>query len=99
MKNKNFIYVLLAALLMSSCLSKEQKENTINISGACALYPMAIKWSEEYKKGHEEIQFNISAGWSGQGMADALEGKVDLGLFSCEIVQEEKDKGVWWVCV
>ncbi len=97
MKKRNFFYVLLAAFLMSSCMSNKQKENTINISGACALYPMVIKWSEEYKKEHEEIQFNILAGGSGQGMADAIDGTVDLGLFSREILQEEKDQGVWWV--
>jgi phosphate transport system substrate-binding protein len=30
-------------------------------------------------------------------MADALAGTVDMGMFSREISQEEKDKGVWWV--
>jgi phosphate transport system substrate-binding protein len=30
-------------------------------------------------------------------MADALAGAVDLGMFSREIAQAEKDKGVWWV--
>ncbi len=97
MKKRHFIYALVAAFLMSSCVTKKQKENTINISGAYALYPMAIKWSEEYKKEHEEILFNISTGGAGKGMADALAGKVDLGLFSRDIIQEELDKGVWWV--
>ena len=99
MKRISFIYMIIAALLMSSCLSKKQKDNTINISGAYALYPLVIKWSEEYKKEHEEIQFNISAGGAGLGMAEALSGEVDLGLFSSKIVQEDMDKGVWWVGV
>jgi len=30
-------------------------------------------------------------------MADALAGTVDLGMFSREISEEEKSKGVWWV--
>lgn len=97
MKKINFIYVLLAALLMASCVSKKQKENTINFSGAFALYPLTIKWAEEYKKEHEEVRFNISAGGAGKGMADALAGTVDLGMFSREIAEEEKDKGVWWI--
>ena len=97
MKRINFIYVLVATLLLSSCVSKKQKEKTLNFSGAFALYPMTIKWSEEYKKEHEEVRFNISAGGAGKGMADALAGTVDLGMFSREIAQEEKDKGVWWV--
>ena len=97
MKRMYFIYVLMITLLLSSCVSKKQKENTLNFSGAFALYPMAIKWSEEYKKEHEEVRFNISGGGAGKGMADALAGTVDLGMFSREITQEEKDKGVWWV--
>jgi len=97
MKTNNFIYMILAAFILSSCMTKKQQENTINISGAYALYPLVIKWSEEYKKEHEEIRFNISTGGAGKGMTDALNGKVDLGLYSSEILQEDKDKGVWWV--
>jgi len=97
MKKINYIFILVAIILLSSCVSKKQKERTLNFSGAFALYPMTIKWSEEYKKEHEEVRFNISAGGAGKGMADALAGTVDLGMFSREITQQEKDKGVWWV--
>ena len=97
MKKLKFVYVLMAIVIISSCVSKKQKEKTLNFSGAFALYPMVIKWAEEYKKEHEEVRFNISAGGAGKGMADALAGTVDLGLFSREIAKEEKDKGVWWV--
>lgn len=97
MKKSYSVSLLIAALTMSSCMSDKRGENTINISGAYALYPLVIKWSEEYKKEHEEINFNISPAGAGQGMADALEGKVDLGLYSFEIEQEDREKGVWWV--
>jgi phosphate transport system substrate-binding protein len=97
MTRRNSIYLLIAAFIMSSCVSNKQEENTINISGAYALYPLVVKWAEEYKKEHEEINFNISAVGAGQGMADALGGIVDLGLYSFEIEQEDKDKGLWWV--
>jgi phosphate transport system substrate-binding protein len=56
-----------------------------------------VKWSEEYKKENPAVRFNISGGGAGKGMADALAGAVDLGMFSREISQAEKDKGVWWV--
>lgn len=91
------IIALTASILFTMCVSQEQKDNTLSFSGAFALYPMAVKWSEEYKKENEAIRFNISAGGAGKGMADALAGTVDLGMFSREISQEEKDKGVWWV--
>jgi len=97
MKTNRIIYLLIFSVLLSSCASRKRKDQTISLSGAFALYPLAIKWSEEYKKVHPEIRFNISGGGAGKGMADALAGTVDLGMFSREISQEEKDKGCWWV--
>ncbi|MDA3892591.1 MAG: substrate-binding domain-containing protein [Salinivirgaceae bacterium] len=88
---------LIAIVLMSGCASNSSKENTVSISGAFALYPLVVKWSDEYKKEYPEVRFNISGGGAGKGMADALAGAVDLGMFSREIAQAEKDKGVWWV--
>ena len=89
--------LLVLLTFLTSCVSKKRTEETINISGAFALYPMVVKWSEEYRKEHPEIRFNISAGGAGKGMADALAGTVDLGMFSRGISREEKNKGVWWV--
>lgn len=97
MKNIKFIYLLITVLLISSCLSTKKKENTINISGAFALYPLVVKWSEEYQKENPDVRFNISGGGAGKGMADALAGTVDLGMFSREISPEEINQGVWWV--
>jgi phosphate transport system substrate-binding protein len=97
MKRNNLIYFVVFALILSSCASSKKKEQTISISGAFALYPLVIKWSEEYQKEHPEVQFNITGGGAGKGMADALAGTIDLGMFSREIAQEEKNKGVWWV--
>ena len=97
MKRTPIILFSIALLLLTGCVSKKQKDNTLNFSGAFALYPLNIKWAEEYKKTHEDVRFNISGGGAGKGMADALAGTVDLGMFSREITQAEKDKGVWWV--
>lgn len=88
---------LIAVVLATSCASKLSKENTINISGAFAIYPLVVKWADEYKKENPVVRFNISGGGAGKGMADALAGAVDLGMFSREITQDEKDRGVWWV--
>lgn len=94
-----FSYAIVAILLFTGCASNKKKESTISLSGAFALYPLVVKWSEEYQKVNPDIRFNISAGGAGKGMADALSGTVDLGMFSREIVQAEIDQGVWWVAV
>lgn len=97
MRNFPAIALILMNILLSGCFSNQKKEKTINISGAFALYPLTVKWSEEYLKEHPDIRFNITGGGAGKGMADALAGTVDLGMFSRAISEEEKKKGVWWV--
>lgn len=99
MKLQNLAFILVAAVLLSACSSSKKKEQTISLSGAFALYPMAVKWSEEYQKEHPEIKFNISAGGAGKGVADALSGAVDLGMLSRAVEQQEIDNGLWFVAV
>ena len=71
----------------------EEMEGTISMSGAWALYPMAVRWGEEYQKLHPKIQFDISAGGAGKGMTDALAGAVDIGLVSRDVSPAEIQKG------
>ncbi len=97
MKINSLLCTLIASIILLSCASQKKKDQTISLSGAFALYPLAVKWTEEYHKIHPEIRFNVSGGGAGKGMADALAGAVDLGMFSREISQEEKNQGVWWV--
>jgi phosphate transport system substrate-binding protein len=70
-------------------------EETISISGAFALYPLVVKWGEEFKKLHPNVKFDISAGGAGKGISDALGGLVDLGAVSREIYPEETKKGAF----
>ena len=72
---------------------------TISVSGAFALYPMMIRWGEEYHKLHPEVTFDISAGGAGKGMADALNEAVDIGMVSRPIFDAEIEKGAFWVAV
>jgi phosphate transport system substrate-binding protein len=79
--------------------AEPELKGTISASGAFALYPMMVKWSEEFTKLHPGVQFDISAGGAGKGMADALAGAVDLGMVSRAITPDEEGKGAWWVAV
>ncbi len=103
----NITGVLLATglLLISGC-SKQPKPDApagaggqITISGAWALYPMLLKWSEEYRKIHPAARIDIAAGGAGKGMVDALARIVDLGMVSRKIHPIEIEKGAWWVSV
>ena len=39
----------------------------ISISGAFALYPMVVKWAEEFQKINPQVRINVSAGGAGKG--------------------------------
>ena len=66
---------------------------SITISGAFALYPLAVKWSEEFQKLHPEVRIDLSAGGAGKGMTDVLADVVDLGMVSREVYAPELEKG------
>jgi phosphate transport system substrate-binding protein len=74
-------------------------EGTIRVSGAWALYPMMVKWGEEFRKVRPKVRIDISAGGAGKGVADALAGLVDIGMVSREITQEEIKQGAFYVPV
>ncbi len=101
------ILTLIAGLLMpvfivmtvpTSC-SQKSSQKTISISGAFALYPLTVKWAEEYQKLHPEVTIDVSAGGAGKGMTDVLSGMVDLAMFSRSVSTEETTKGAWNLAV
>lgn len=100
MRKTNFKFaVLLCSIAILSCTSADKNKNQISFSGAFALYPLNIKWSEEYKKLHPETSFNIQAGGAGKGLTDALTGNADVGMFSRELNEAELSKDVWYIAL
>ena len=100
------VVLIILALLASGCgqsgastQSTEKLKGTITISGAWALYPMMVRWGEEFQRSHPNVRLDISAGGAGKGMADALAGAVDIGMVSREVYPEEVEKGAFWVSV
>lgn len=95
-------------LLQSACNQTTERtalsnndtlKGKITISGAFALYPLTVRWAEEFQKLHPRVTVNVSAGGAGKGMTDALSGMVDLGMFSKSVSPEEQAKGAWWIAV
>lgn len=74
-------------------------EGTIRVSGAWALYPMMVKWAEEFKKIHPQVRIDVSAGGAGKGITDALTGLVDIGMVSRELRPEEINQNAFYVPV
>jgi len=74
-------------------------QGTIRVSGAWALYPMMVKWGEEFKRVHPKVRVDISAGGAGKGVADALAGLVDIGMVSRDVSTEEIKQGAFFIPV
>jgi phosphate transport system substrate-binding protein len=93
------IALLSSSLTVPKSYSQEKKSGQISISGAFALYPMVIRWADEYKKINPGVRFDISAGGAGKGISDALNGMVEIGMVSREIYPEEIKKGAFPIAV
>jgi phosphate transport system substrate-binding protein len=93
------ISVILYLISASPSYSQKKSSGQISISGAFALYPMVVKWAEEYKKIKPGIRFDISAGGAGKGISDALNGMVEIGMVSREIYSEELKNGAFPIAV
>jgi phosphate transport system substrate-binding protein len=99
---QTIVLVFSACLLLTSCSTgggNKDLSGRVSISGAFALYPMAVKWAEEFQKIHPSVHIDISAGGAGKGMADALNKMVDLGMVSRDISPEEVAKGAWFIAL
>ncbi len=99
----------LLLLFLSGCSGGKQKSarpqtgdqltGTIQLSGAFALYPMVVRWAEEFRALHPNVKIDISGGGAGKGMTDALAGVVDIGMVSRDIYPEELKKGAYPIAV
>jgi phosphate transport system substrate-binding protein len=74
-------------------------KSSVSLSGAWALYPLAVRWQEEFQKTHPGTIVDVQAGGAGKGIADALAGIVDIGMVSREINPAETAKGAVAIAV
>ena len=94
--------LIIAALFFTACgggtvknyVSDDGKlHGELSLSGAFALYPLAVEWADEFKKNNPDVRVDVSAGGAGKGMTDVLAGMVDFGMVSREVYPPEIEKG------
>ncbi len=93
------VLAILTATFVYGYFPNHDLGGTIKVSGAWALYPMMVKWAEEFQRIHPRVRIDLSAGGAGKGMADVLGGLVDMGMVSREIYPEEIARGALGVAV
>jgi phosphate transport system substrate-binding protein len=70
-------------------------KGNITITGAFALYPLAVKWAEEFRKIHPNVKIDVSAGGAGKGITDVLSNVSDIAMVSRDLNPEEMKKGAF----
>lgn len=93
------LIVLIIANLTTNKVSAQELKGNISISGAFALYPITVKWAEEFKKLHPGVKIDIQAGGAGKGVTDVLSKVTDIGLVSRDLNDAEYKKGAFPVAV
>ena len=108
MKPQLLIIFLIGALLLSVSCKRRARSGfdaegklygQISISGAWAMYPLTVRWAEEFRKLHPNVRIDISAGGAGKGMADALGNMVDIAMVSRDVTPVEVEQGAWYLGV
>ena len=93
--------VLAAAIGIAAVSCSEKAEQTtenrmrgsVSVSGAFALYPLAVQWGNEFVELYPEADVSVSAGGAGKGMTDVMNGMTDFAMLSRELHEEEKESG------
>src|SRR4030042_1619543 len=89
--------ILLAALVLSGSIvglaQAPAPEGRVSISGAWALYPMVVKWAEEFQKLNPRVKIDVQAGGAGKGIADVIADMADFGMVSRDVHHIEMEKG------
>jgi phosphate transport system substrate-binding protein len=91
-------FILAAFVLSGAAVGLAQTKvpaGRVSISGAWALYPMVVKWAEEFQKLNPQVKIDIQAGGAGKGIADAIAGMVDFGMVSRDVQPVEIEKGAF----
>lgn len=87
--------VFLTALVSCSSLNRKSGNlhGQVSVSGAFALYPLAVQWANEFEVRYPDVKIDVSAGGAGKGMTDVLNGMVDYAMLSRDLHQEEIEAG------
>ena len=91
---------VLTCMMLTGCTKVSREgpgdepiKGSISVSGAFALYPLAVQWGNEFQEANPGIRVDISAGGAGKGMTDVINGMVDFAMMSRDIYDEERAQG------
>ncbi len=89
---KLLLSLTIAATALTSCGKKADGKTSLKMSGSTTLAPLATVWAEAYQKVNPAVAISVSAGGSGGGITDLLEGRNDICNSSKPMPEEDKAK-------
>jgi phosphate transport system substrate-binding protein len=101
-ESKESLLVTASAALrfpVSAQAAPAELRGRLSLSGAWALYPLVLKWAEEFQQLHPGVRIDVQAGGAGKGIADALAGAGDIGMVSRDINPSETARGAVAIAV
>lgn len=75
-------------LIITNCAQKE----VINVGGSTTVLPVVSNAAELYRQNNPDTRVIVNAGGSGVGINQVGENKLDIGMTSRSITEEEKSK-------
>lgn len=83
----NYLFTLILSFsLLVSCAKKE----TIRVGGSTTVLPVISNAAESFRVNNPNVRIIVNAGGSGVGINQLGEGKLDIGMISRDITEEER---------
>jgi len=79
--------------------AKSSLSGNFTVSGAYALYPLVLKWADDFMIIHPGVKIDVLKTGTGQGITDLIEKKVQLVMISRPLNDEEKEANIWAIPV
>lgn len=85
---------LFGALLPLAACGDAAEQQKLTLSGSSTIAPLAAELGKAFEQLHGGLRVEVQAGGSSRGVADAREGRVDLGMASRALKEEERAAGL-----
>ena len=96
MKRYYTIFLIVVAMLLSSCSSQQSGQSGsgsnsayIENKGSDTIVNLALAWAEQYQIKHPDIRISVTGGGSGTGIAALINGTVSIANASRKISADE----------
>ncbi len=90
-------FVATLALVLLACAGQAQADlqaapgGRLLLSGSSTMAPLVAEIAKRFQARHPGVQVEMQVGGSGRGVADARQGKADIGMASRALTEAERD--------